>query len=253
MELGQLPVHNGFRLRGGTVTRVETFVDAAFAFAVTLLVVSFGAMPESFAELYEALRRFPAFIAGFAILALFWHAHYRYCRRLGLENTWVVVLSLALVAVALFYVYPLRMVMSAAMHFMTAGWAPSEFQVASLAEFRLIFVIYGMGFAALALLVVALNRHALHQAAALRLDAAERLILRSEIVVHAVYIGCALLSMAIALLLPETQGWWLALPGLAYGLMAVILPVYGYRAGRQVEARLAEREPAHTSIATGRP
>lgn len=242
MDLHQLPVDNGFRLRGSSVTRVETFVDAAFAFAVTLLVVSFGAMPETFAELYEALRRFPAFIAGFAILALFWHAHYRFCRRLGLENTGVVVLSLALVATALFYVYPLRMVMSAAMHFMTAGWAPSEFRVESFAEFRLIFVIYGVGFATLAMLVVILNRHGLRKASELGLDAAERLILRSEVVVHAVYIGCAVLSMVLALLLPEGQGWWLALPGLAYGLMAVILPAYGYRVGRRVDACLAERD-----------
>ena len=75
MELSKLPVEGGVRQRGEQVTRLETFVDAAFAFAMTLLVVSFDAMPDSFAELYDALRRFPAFLAGFAILALFWHAH----------------------------------------------------------------------------------------------------------------------------------------------------------------------------------
>jgi len=41
MDLSRLPVQLGFRLRGEAVTRLETFVDAAFAFAfaVTLLVV----------------------------------------------------------------------------------------------------------------------------------------------------------------------------------------------------------------------
>ena len=86
MDLSTLPVRDGFRMRGESVTRLETFVDAAFAFAVTLLVVSFEAMPSTFAELYDALRRLPAFLAGFAIIALFWHAHHRFSRRFGLEE-----------------------------------------------------------------------------------------------------------------------------------------------------------------------
>lgn len=39
-KLDDLPVKNGFRLRGMDMTRTETFTDAAFAFALTLLVVS---------------------------------------------------------------------------------------------------------------------------------------------------------------------------------------------------------------------
>jgi len=35
---------NGFRIRGGP-TRTDAFVDAAFAFAVTLLVISIGHVP----------------------------------------------------------------------------------------------------------------------------------------------------------------------------------------------------------------
>ena len=64
MDLSKLPVEGGVRQRGEQVTRLETFVDAAFAFAMTLLVVSFDAMPDSFAELYDALRRLPAFLAA---------------------------------------------------------------------------------------------------------------------------------------------------------------------------------------------
>ena len=73
MDLSKLPVQQGVRLRGEAITRLETFVDAAFAFAVTLLVVSFAAMPDTAAELYDALRRLPAFLAGVTILAMFWH------------------------------------------------------------------------------------------------------------------------------------------------------------------------------------
>ena len=238
MDLSRLPVENGFRLRGEQVTRLETFVDAAFAFAVTLLVVSFQAMPHTFAELYDALRRLPAFLAGFAILAMFWHAHNRFSRRTGLEDGAATLLSLALVAATLFYVYPLRMVMSSAMHFFTGGWAPSELEVSSFREFQLIWVLYGIGFAALASITGALHWQALRSADALRLDAAERLTLKGELGNQAVLVAVSLLSMTIALHLPPRDGLVQALPGFCYCLLGVLLPPISIRNARQV-ARLA--------------
>ena len=236
---------DGFRLRGEQVTRLETFVDAAFAFAVTLLVVSFDAMPDTFTELYDALRRLPAFLAGFAILALFWTAHHRFSRRFGLEDGMVVFLSMMLVAATLFYVYPLRMVMSAAMHhFFTGGWAPSEFAVGSFLEFRLIFVIYGVGFAVLAGIVCLLNWHGLRKADALRLDAAERAIASAEIVSQLILIGTAVLSVTLALSLPARVGVLQALPGLTYALLGMLMPWHAVRAQRRIANLLAERAPA---------
>ncbi|MDQ2701254.1 MAG: TMEM175 family protein [Pseudomonadota bacterium] len=60
--------------RGREVTRIETFVDAAFAFAVTLLVISFDAIPDSAQALVQALKGVPAFAASFALLAMLWWA-----------------------------------------------------------------------------------------------------------------------------------------------------------------------------------
>lgn len=242
MDLSKLSVDGGVRQRGEQVTRLETFVDAAFAFAVTLLVVSFDAMPDTFAELYEALRRLPAFLAGFAILALFWHGHHRFSRNFGLEDGTIVFLSMALVAATMFYVYPLRMVMSAAMMFFTGGWAPSEFKVSNMTEFRLIFVIYGVGFAVLAAIIAWMNAHALRKAGQLQLDAAEKLAVRAEVIAHLALIGCALLSVVLALAIPEGQGWMHALPGLAYGLLGLLMPVMSIHYGRRVQALAAQRE-----------
>ncbi|CAN5847200.1 hypothetical protein BH23GEM9_BH23GEM9_04520 [soil metagenome] len=45
---------HGFRLRGLEMTRIETFTDAAFAFALTLLVISMDP-PSSLAELRPGL------------------------------------------------------------------------------------------------------------------------------------------------------------------------------------------------------
>ena len=244
MDLSKLPVEGGVRLRGEQVTRLETFVDAAFAFAMTLLVVSFDAMPDSFAELYDALRRFPAFLAGFAILALFWHGHHRFSRNFGLEDGTIVFLSLALVAATMFYVYPLRMVMSAAMMFFTGGWAPSEFRVRDMTEFRLIFVIYGVGFAVLASIIAWMNLHALRKAEFLQLDAAERLAAESEVALNLVLIACASLSVAAALLIPPHIGWLQALPGMIYGVLGIVMPVVSIRYARRIQALAAPREGA---------
>jgi uncharacterized membrane protein len=222
-DLSHLPVVDGFRMRGEAVTRLETFVDAAFAFAVTLLVVSFNAMPTSFADLYEALRRLPAFLAAFAILAMFWQSHNRFSRRYGLEDGAVLILSLSLVAATLFYVYPLRMVISAAMQVVTGGWAQAELELTTLHEFRLLFVIYGVGFASLAAIMAALNWHALRHPA-LRLDAVERMSTRGEVEADLVLVGSAVLSIALALLLPLDSTFQQMLPGFCYSLLGIALP-----------------------------
>jgi hypothetical protein len=234
-DLSRLPLVDGFRMRGEAVTRLETFVDAAFAFAVTLLVVSFDAMPTSFSELYEALRRLPAFLAAFAILAMFWQSHNRFSRRYGLEDGPVLFLSLSLVAATLFYVYPLRMVISSAMHVLTGGWAQGELDINSLQEFRMVFVIYGAGFGTLAAIMAALNWHALRHPG-LRLDAVERITTRGEVEGDLIVLGSALLSIALALALPLDTSFQQMLPGFSYGVLAILLPWQAGATARRIRA-----------------
>ncbi|MEE4295112.1 MAG: TMEM175 family protein [Wenzhouxiangella sp.] len=56
--------------RGREMTRLETFTDAAFAFAVTLLAVSIDEIPNDYESLLLALKGTPAFAASFALLLL---------------------------------------------------------------------------------------------------------------------------------------------------------------------------------------
>lgn len=94
------------RPRGLEMTRTETFTDAAFAFALTLLVVSIDSIPASYAELLDAVQGIPAFGLSCALLFLFWYGHWNWSRRYGLEDFPSIALSFLLVFVVLCYVYP---------------------------------------------------------------------------------------------------------------------------------------------------
>jgi len=85
-ELETMPVQQGFRLRGTQMTRLETFLDAAFAFATTMLVISAGEIPKNYPELILALKEIPSFLASFLIIMLFWIGHRTWSRRYGLED-----------------------------------------------------------------------------------------------------------------------------------------------------------------------
>jgi len=69
------PIEGGFRMRGLEMTRIEVFVDAAFAFAVTMLVISFDAIPTSFEEVILAIKGIPAFIVAVIQLVWIWYTH----------------------------------------------------------------------------------------------------------------------------------------------------------------------------------
>jgi hypothetical protein len=56
-ELDALPRLGGFRLRGIAMTRLETFIDAAFAFAITMLVIATQQIPDDIETLLAALWR----------------------------------------------------------------------------------------------------------------------------------------------------------------------------------------------------
>lgn len=223
MNFDQLPTRDGFRLRGVQVSRLETFVDAAFAFAVTLLIISVGELPRSVDDLFLALKRIPTFGLSFLFLAIFWVGHNRWSRRYGLEDRTVVFLSLCFVFSTLVFVFPLRMVISGAVSFMTGGYLPSEMKLASSSELQDCFAIYGLGFVALNAILWLLSRHAMKHADDLQLNALERIETRRELASYLLMIGVGLVSMILSFLVRGTSWPPLAsLPGFAYALIGIV-------------------------------
>lgn len=207
-------------------TRLETFVDAAFAFALTMLVISVDSIPQSFEELSEALKGVPAFAASFAITVMFWHGHYRWSRRYGLEDGTSVALSLLLVFLVLVFLYPLRLMMSGALNAMSGGWLPSELKITELAHVRTFFVLYGLAFALMSGVLLALNAHVLRLAIEPPLAALERAIARIEIEVWAILAATGAVSVVLALWLPPRL---LSLSVWLYGALAIVMPLMGRR------------------------
>ena len=222
--------------RGQQPTRLETFVDAAFAFALTMLVISVDQVPETFDQLLEALKRVPGFAASFAILLMFWHGHYRWSRRYGIEDTGSVVLSLMLVFLVLVFLYPLRLMMSGALQSMSGGYLPGEIEITRIAHLQFLFVLYGVAFmlmsGVLLLLYARVRRMPLEPA----LSAEDRAVAGVEVQAWSILAAMGATSALLALVLPPKQigfAVWL------YASLAFVMPLMSRRWKRQVERIVA--------------
>lgn len=235
------PEHDddGFRIRGAQPTRLDAFVDAAFAFAVTLLVVSIGHIPESAAELAQAMRGVPAFAASFLLLARLWLSHRNGSRRYGIEDRTSLRLSLALVFVVLVYVYPLRMVAQLLLYAASGGrFVEQAIALHTLGELRTVYATFGIGFGVVCAIFCLLCRHAMSQADQIQLLQGERIRTQRSIERYVIFVGVVLLSLALTFLLPvqwADSQWYVAAPGLVY---ALIIPL-GRRAAWRSRRALA--------------
>lgn len=231
------PLRNdGFRERGKQVSRLETFVDAAFAFAVTLLVISSSGIPTSAAELTRALAGVPAFAASFLLVALIWRAHEVWSRRYGLcDGRRGYQLSLLLVFFVLVFVYPLKMLFASLFAWMTRGMLPSAFVIRSWEDLRLVFAVYGAAYATLSWTLAALYGEAWRRRDELELGAIERATTRGALLSWRVHAATAGVSALLALVMPVPR-WPLVagLPGLVYVTLFVSMPLVRRATARTV-------------------
>lgn len=222
----------GFRFRGGENTRIEAFTDAAFAFAVTLLMIGGGHVPDSVDALTRALAGLPGYAASFALLCLFWYAHYAWYRRYGIEDGRSTVLSLLLVFLVLIYVYPLHMMFEAAI---TLGGGSTPLR--SVHDWQRMYEIFGIAYASMSIVILLFYLHALQLRDELALDAVELAVTRSAAwrwgIQAAIGLGSAFLA---ATLLNGKPGVLLAVPGLVYWLIAVAGALLRQRLRHQVAA-----------------
>lgn len=202
--------------------RIDAFVDAAFAFAVTLLVISMGNVPADVAELKAALKGIPAFAAGFALLTMFWWKHVTWRRRYDLRDGSSLLLSLLLVFLVLVYVYPLRMMFSSFFHWASGGWLSSGMVTQTESDLAVLFVIYHIAWTTLGLVLTGLYLHAWRLRESLGLDAEARAALRSQLATSAMIPATGVLALLCACLLAVlTARDFIPFTAIVYALMGL--------------------------------
>jgi len=218
---------DGFRDRGAQATRLEAFVDAAFAFALTLVVIAGNDIPDSVDALVLAMKSVPAYAGCFLLIMRCWSAHADWSRRYGLDDATSRRLGVLLVFLVLIFVYPMRMVFSSLFNALTAGYLPTGFTINSAADLPAMFIMFAVAFGLLGTVMTALYWHAWRLRDTLALSLRERAHTRFEIMNWGAVPAVALLSLVLALTIPARQesGIWLGMPGFVFFLLNVAPPL----------------------------
>jgi hypothetical protein len=216
-------------MRGLEMTRLEVFIDAAFAFAVTMLVISFDSLPASYDEMILAIKNIPAFIVAIAQLVWIWHTHNVWSRRFGLDTSYTVLISTALLIVVLIYVYPMRVMAGGMFAWLTDGYLPSNFQLIMLDQLRDMFVFLAVGFMALSLVFVLMYRYAVKLKEPLLLSDYEIYTSQTLVIMWWGAAAIGLLCVLLALILPTRL---VPFSGFAFSLLGIWFPLASLKRGK---------------------
>ena len=236
-ELDSLPRLGGFLLRGIDMTRLETFIDAAFAFAITMLVIAAQQIPDDIQTLLAAFKNVPAFVASIVVLGIFWRGHWLWSRRYGLEDGISIFISWAMIVTILIYMYPLKAIFSSMWFLLSSGRVGHTLGAHSESQVRSLFAVFALGFTAIALEVVLLNLRAWQLRKPLRLNTQEKLITLYEVTGWSVPVGVGIISFVLALILPREQIAW---SGWVYFSMVILVPLHSAYRRRRTEQKKAE-------------
>src|SRR6266404_1550390 len=233
-DLDSLPRLHGFRLRGMQMTRLETFIDAAFAFAISMLVIAAQQIPDNIQALLAAFKNVPTFVCCIAVLGIFWRGHWLWSRRYGLEDGPSILISWAMIVTILILIYPLKSIFGAMWHLLSDGRVGQPFSLHTTeAQARMLFAIYALGTIAISAEVLLLNLRAWRLREPLRLNDRESMMTRSEIIGWSIPVSVATVSLLLALTMPAEEIAW---SGWIYFSMAVLVPLFRWIRRRRLPA-----------------
>jgi uncharacterized membrane protein len=238
-DLDALPRLRGFRLRGIAMTRLETFIDAAFAFAISMLVIAAQQIPDNIQALLAAFKNVPTFVCSIAVLGIFWRGHWLWSRRFGLEDSVSILISWGLIVTILIFIYPLKAIFGAMWNFLSNGQVGQPFSLHTTeAEVRTIFAIYALGLIAISAEVLLLYLRAWQLREPLRLNAREQLMTRGELTGWSIPVSVGLISLAFSFTLPLEKIAWC---GWVYFLMAIMVRVHRFWHGKKLKSEASTR------------
>src|SRR5436189_3546800 len=234
VDLDALPRLRGFRLRGMEMTRLETFIDAAFAFAISMLVIVAQQIPDDIASLLAGFKYVPTFVCSIAVLGIYWRGHWLWSRRYGLEDGVSILISWAMIVTILIFIYPLKAIFGAMWFFISSGQVGQPFSLHTTeAQARTIFAIYALGLIAISAEILLLNFRAWQLREPLRLNARERFMSPGGLTGWRIPVSVGIVSLVLSFTLPIEQISWC---GWVCFLMAILVGVHGVLHKRRLGA-----------------
>ena len=198
--------------RGGDISRLESFTDAVFAIAITLLVVSHD-VPKNFYEFKSVMWGFIGFGVTFTMLVFIWLTNFKFHRRYGLEDGVTIFLNSLFIFLVLFFIYPLKFLAQVLINWgiLNHGFG-IDFNIGFSGGFKYydIFIIYGLGGFAIWFVIILMYLHAYNKRGILDLDNKELEITKETILANSIV--CLVILISIILAIFEVGNW----PGLIY-------------------------------------
>lgn len=241
-----------FRYRGEEQTRVETFSDAVFALAVTLLVIS-TTPPVTFQQLLKFTQDLIPFAMCITLLSLIWFEHFKFFLRYGFRNARVVFLNMLLLFIVLFYVYPLKFLCTLLVIIFKnlilslgnapVSWDNYQAMMVDGTQWELM-TIYGLGGASIFLVISLMYRYAYSRREELGLNDIEIFDTRASVQTNLLMASVPLLSVVLALLLHDSM-WGRTLSGFAYFLYTPVMFIHGARVDK-ARKKILESQTADT-------
>ena len=213
---------NVIRWRSHEPTRLETFSDAVFAFAVTLIIVSLE-VPKTFDELFETMKGFAAFGCCFGILFLIWNSQNIFFRRFGIVDAYTTALNGILLFVVLTYTYPLKFLFTLVFSSNTFVSHGQKFTMISDVQVPTLFYVYNTGYILIYLLFYLMYRHAQGHKERLELTSYELFETRSMMYINLLNVLIGVIAILITFLLPANM---VGLSGYTYFLIPVAYSIF---------------------------
>jgi uncharacterized membrane protein len=237
-----------FRYRGTEPGRLENFSDACFALAITLLLIS-TSPPTTFEQVRRFVWELIPFSMCIALLMLIWHEHFVFFFRYGLRNGPIIVLNSMFLIITLFYVYPLKFLTRTVLLPLTYLSGETEMfnDMATMIggrDWGALMTIYGLGAAAVFIVLAMMYRYALKHRDELELSEIEVFDTRIKIQSNLLQALVPLISATTAMIL-YTKPWVAAVAGPLYFLYTPVMFIFGYRVEKnrkRLQQRLEQQE-----------
>jgi uncharacterized membrane protein len=211
-------------------SRIETFSDAAFAFALTLIIVSLE-VPKTFDEMTETMKGALSFAICFALLFQIWNNQNIFFRRYGINDNYTLVINAILLLVVLIYTYPLKFLIELLTNGPTYLHNGHEVEKLHPGQQQPLMLLYGAGVMSTYLLFYLMYRHAKKYAKEIELTALEQYETQTIAGINLICVFICAFVMTITLLVPAkyagTTAFSYFLIGIAYTIW------YTYRAKKK--------------------